>query len=516
MNGNSELEKVKLNFLETLYQQYTKGEKRKSVSENAICLELEISNDKELVKYAAYLEEKGWIKRIKIEHHFDIIINEKGIEELMRLRDIIVKEKLVNTDTKTNIVSSSVKIDLDYLITKFEKCIKEIQTLQNPPVDLRMLDQIFESDNFSLIGISKRIQNLLKIGFNDGKERSDNYSIEGNKFYHGLQSQIRPHISGMSLKESKFQQHLRWHKMKANEFLDELKLIRESNLNTRRTFVSEKGSNPDPKAVLKHYSKQLEDLVKNREYHGVMAIIDGLYFFLKRISLQKGERYHLQNSMDHLSSMAHSLWVGESISNENPEKKENDFKEYIQPPYQNVMSILKSIIENPIELKYLERPIKEKKTFLSNFKNFLHDKKYLDVSNVKDPFYQKLIVEINKAYNNAMPLSILLLLRKLFETMIADLLWKKYQDSSLFREENGKSKGLLKIIKNAEEKSKNGNFTNDDRKFLEVLEFIKSLRDYGNKSAHDITFDVTPDEIEQMKKNTNQATNFLFRTMNLL
>jgi len=272
-----------------------------------------------------------------------------------------------------------------------------------------------------------------------------------------------------------------------------------------------KSENEKIRERLEFYKQEITIIRNSNEYDRIIVVITKLLDLIEVVALTYREDGILGTKIRYVTDTHFRFFP----------YRTDDNKKYLDQMEKACTELINTLdfhLRSPRVFHYKQlkkKSNKPKNIFHSIFK-FLYTKKYLEISNIKDSFFKKLIVEINKAYANDMSLSILLLLRKLFETILADLLWKRYKDSSLFREENGKSKGLTKIIKNAENKAKEGNFTNDDKKFLEYLEFAKTLIDFGNKSAHDITFDIAPNEIEQMKNKVNQATNFLFRTMNLL
>jgi len=274
---------------------------------------------------------------------------------------------------------------------------------------------------------------------------------------------------------------------------------------------SEKSENEKIRERLEFYKREIVDIINSKEYDRIVVVISKLIDLTEIVNLTYREDGVLGSKIRYITNTHFNLFPYYKEKNQN-------YLIEMEKACTELIHTLDFYLRSPrvFHNKQLKKSNKQKKTLFSNIKNIIHNKKYLEISINKDPFYEKLIIEINKAYNNDMHLTILLLLRKLFETIIADLLWKRYTDSSLIREENGKSKGLNKILKNAEDKIKKGNFTNDDKKILEYLEFIKTLKNSGNKSAHDITYDITPNEIEQIKKKANQAANFLFRTKDLL
>ncbi|NDF25831.1 MAG: toll/interleukin-1 receptor domain-containing protein, partial [Thaumarchaeota archaeon] len=102
--------------------------------------------------------------------------------------------------------------------------------------------------------ISKRIRNLLRVGYKDGEKRADQFTVEGRNFYTNLQNQKISDHAGYSLKESRFAHHVGWHRIKVKEYLDELKLIYEisrQNITVKRSKNQNK-KNPTNKDAINH------------------------------------------------------------------------------------------------------------------------------------------------------------------------------------------------------------------------------------------------------------------------
>lgn len=136
----------------------------------------------------------------------------------------------------------SLKVDVSYMIEKFNQCSKDLNELtsqQNDKLHI-LLDKDNSNSEFRLMKISKRIRNLLKIGYVDGKERSEEYNIEGNRFYNGLQTKRKTERFRPDLEKSIFLEHARWHKIKVSEFVDELSLIKESTESSNNKQSDEK------------------------------------------------------------------------------------------------------------------------------------------------------------------------------------------------------------------------------------------------------------------------------------
>lgn len=144
------------------------------------------------------------------------------------------------------IQTSTLKIDADLLINKFEECLETLAKLNNTDIFRLLPSNMTTPDEFRLLDISKRIRNLLKNGFIDGKKRGEEFTIEGRKYYNRLTSQVKPYASSTSSNESIYLQHVLWHKIKVKEFLDEVKLIKEA------TEIASKKNNYEKNEIIKY------------------------------------------------------------------------------------------------------------------------------------------------------------------------------------------------------------------------------------------------------------------------
>lgn len=124
--------------------------------------------------------------------------------------------------------NSRLNTDPNYLIKKFNEILSDLNKL-NPPKDSieKILLEFSSNNEFTLIEISKRIRNLLNAGYVDGSKRSELFTLEGGRFYQGLQHKIFPSNQKMTESELRFVEHVNWHKMKVREYVDELKLYSE-------------------------------------------------------------------------------------------------------------------------------------------------------------------------------------------------------------------------------------------------------------------------------------------------
>ena len=140
----------------------------------------------------------------------------------------------------------------------------------------------------------------------------------------------------------------------------------------------------------------------------------------------------------------------------------------------------------------------------------------ISIASTPDEFYKKLIEEINFLYNNNRYTSSCLLLRKLFENLLIDILRKKYSSAQIDLYYN-RSKGMFQnfsiLLDNLEIKI--DDFKSIDPNFnKEAIRRIEFYRERGNSSAHSISTDITKKEIDDKKEDMNYLVVLLIRILN--
>lgn len=282
----------------------------------------------------------------------------------------------------------SLRLEPEHLIAKFKACLKELDDLLNPKFD-ELHKSIFGEETLinepKLLDISKKIRNLLKVGYTDGKERSEQYTIEGGNFYKSINRERQPFERVKDVPRKIFLQHAYWHKTKIKEYLNELELIKE--------------------AIDKSHTKT------------------------------------------------------------------------------------------------------EPKTY----------ELYLKMDDYPEPFYRTLVERINHLYYYDFFPESLLLIRKLFENLVIDILKKKYPDETdLYIGVNRKHHKFHIIIKNLNRKIDNGDFDNSKSELLEAIIWASKLRDEGGKTSHSITFNVDKPYLDQIAQQVKRNTDLLIRVFNLI
>jgi hypothetical protein len=141
---------------------------------------------------------------------------------------------------------------------------------------------------------------------------------------------------------------------------------------------------------------------------------------------------------------------------------------------------------------------------------------FIDISQYPDDFYKGLIDEINCLYSEKHLISLPVLVRKLLENLIIDILRKKYNTSELnlyYDPSRYRFQDFSTLIKNLELKlydfqSITPNFNK------EFLKNINEFREKGNSSAHSIDVYLNKDDFSSKKDDLNYIIKLLFRVYN--
>lgn len=140
---------------------------------------------------------------------------------------------------------------------------------------------------------------------------------------------------------------------------------------------------------------------------------------------------------------------------------------------------------------------------------------FIEVTRLPDDFYKRLVDEINRIYTNRLPMSLSILIRKLLENLIIDILRKKYstQVMSLYYDTSrGRFHDFSVLPKNLD--SRKGEFQyitqNLDKSLIQK---INQYRETGNSGAHSIDVNLTINQIAKDKDNINYLVQLLLRTL---
>lgn len=141
---------------------------------------------------------------------------------------------------------------------------------------------------------------------------------------------------------------------------------------------------------------------------------------------------------------------------------------------------------------------------------------FINVSVCPDDFYKGLINEINCLYSERYLISLSVLVRKLLENLIIDILRKKYNTSELnlyYDPSRHRFQDFSTLINNIELKL--SDFQSITPNFnKEFLKNINEFRGAGNASAHSIDICLNTDYFSSKKKDLNYIIKLLMRVYN--
>jgi len=138
---------------------------------------------------------------------------------------------------------------------------------------------------------------------------------------------------------------------------------------------------------------------------------------------------------------------------------------------------------------------------------------FLDTTGLnEDDYYERLVDDINRCYQNHIPDATLVLTRKLFEHLIYKILMGHFSGDDpdmYFDTDSRRSLGFKQLVSNFED-----NVTTlrqysrdlDD----EVVETVEWCRNQGNDGAHSIRVDVTEEELEEKSQEVTRAAEILY------
>lgn len=143
--------------------------------------------------------------------------------------------------------------------------------------------------------------------------------------------------------------------------------------------------------------------------------------------------------------------------------------------------------------------------------------KFIEVTWLPDDFYKRLIDEINRLYINRLPMSLSILIRKLLENLIIDILRKKYGTPGLalyYDTSRRRFHDFSLLLKNLDLKKEDFLYITQNLD-KSLIQKINLYRETGNSGAHSIDVNLTIDQIskDKDKDNINYLVQFLVRTL---
>lgn len=143
---------------------------------------------------------------------------------------------------------------------------------------------------------------------------------------------------------------------------------------------------------------------------------------------------------------------------------------------------------------------------LESFEPYIMGKSFLDIEKTFLPnsFYLNLVNEINWCYNTRAFTATIVLIRKLLENLILDILRKKYQNDSskeklFWNEKRKRFPRFVELINNFEKQKKDFYKLTGalDEKFFK---FLHTIREIGNKGTHTMEEIVRKSQLDEKRE----------------
>jgi hypothetical protein len=179
-------------------------------------------------------------------------------------------------------------------------------------------------------------------------------------------------------------------------------------------------------------------------------------------------------------------------------------KTFKEPETTELNDILKFFSDGNVSISNCVQPLQ-----------FFESEKFISLPNYPENFYKKLIEEINFQYKTNHSMSLSILLRKLFENLIIDILRKKYgtQDLSMYYDTSKRRfHDFSVLLKNMESNLNDFHYIspNLNQKFISEL---NKYREFGNSGAHSIDVNITIEEFTTNKENINYKIDLLIHVL---
>jgi len=142
----------------------------------------------------------------------------------------------------------------------------------------------------------------------------------------------------------------------------------------------------------------------------------------------------------------------------------------------------------------------------------------IDVETFPDDFYREIVGLINRTYEAAIYPVVPILIRKLLENLLVDILRSYYgtDDVSIFYDaDHGKFHDFGILIGNTRSRLNDFNWCKDLVND-ELLRQLDKYREQGNASAHSITTTIGREEIEKNREQVTNITRKLFKAFLLI
>jgi hypothetical protein len=228
------------------------------------------------------------------------------------------------------------------------------------------------------------------------------------------------------------------------------------------------------------------------------------------------DRNDLANERNYTNSLKDSLRFGYSIFTRDPDKPLIESQKLWGSQLVNLLEQKNGISYDKVANQLSYVGTSEVVILPSTSKR--HQDLIGSISNDKianDPFYRKLVKEINIAYASGLYTSCIVLSRKLLENLMIDLLKSKYPINSsgnldlYYIQDEGRHRDFSFLIEVLN--TKKNEFMPEDRTVSQLISKITPLRENANAVAH--TLSIIPDAQELLRYDIQYILDLLFRLM---
>lgn len=212
-----------------------------------------------------------------------------------------------------------------------------------------------------------------------------------------------------------------------------------------------------------------------------------------------------------------SHYFGIKIRKYSSEKELQEIEKKLKEIQEYEMKFTKLKLQIP-EVKH---PLKSKSTSKTSPRK-KQIKKFISIKTYPSDLYHKLQKDINLAYTYEIYTAVLILIRKLIENLIIDILRKRYGFGSkekvnlYFNTDRRQFRPLNTLIRNLDLKIREGDFNVFPQMDKDLIKEINIYRDVGNRGAHTIEVDLRKDDMKKYEEKLEFVLNVLIHTLSSL
>lgn len=185
--------------------------------------------------------------------------------------------------------------------------------------------------------------------------------------------------------------------------------------------------------------------------------------------------------------------------------RDGDEQDALDPEYRPAFEALEIIPKSGVETPVLPSIIRTK---------------YLDITKFPHDFYKELTEQINTCYQYALYPTAQILIRKLLENCLIDILRKRYGMTNIdpfYDKCRGRFHDFSKLLNTTSNNIKDFVYVKDSFN-VNLIKRINGFREQGNSSAHNINLDTQTimSELDRNRSELNFIIKSLFRTIDNL